>query len=402
MVFFCAILVIWSGLFVKFWERHSFNLRYEWDVEGNAALGYKEQVRPQFKGPPEPGFYSEGGWVDLAAYEEVVPRSFTQADWQMRFRGPLHAPHFTTRHWYQLLNHHIIAACLAGLVAVVISLLVFKIWSEKLGEDWGPVVAGLVNGFSIQLLNFLYEMVAFKLTDWENHRTVQDYENSLIGKQFGFQFINNYGSLLYIAFVKPYGEHEDLHLWGVSDGCARQRGTDDNDGTCYEQLEGQLIGIVASKVIVDGVLDILLPWLKGKWKRYQLSGDMSLDTRHVDLVEEQLSLNEYTSSLWDFNQLVLTYGFVAMFAVAWPGTVLVIAIYGVVQNWVDCTKLLLTFQRPIPHEQDNIGSWKDIIKILSALGVVTNVGILGYTMDWFGHNYRDMTSEGKASTRCSG
>eukprot|EP00658_Telonema_sp_P-2_P004621 TRINITY_DN11714_c0_g1_i6.p1 TRINITY_DN11714_c0_g1~~TRINITY_DN11714_c0_g1_i6.p1 ORF type:complete len:654 (+),score=169.07 TRINITY_DN11714_c0_g1_i6:238-2199(+) len=340
MVFFCVAVVLWSSIFIKFWERNSANLRYEWDVESNKALGYKEQVRPEFSGPEEPGFYSEGGWLDLSAYEQVVPRSMTPQDWQLRFQGPLHAPRFNGRHWFHLLNMSLILLCLGFLVAVVISLLVFKIWSENLGEDWGPVVAGLLNGLSIQLLNFVYEMVAIKLTDLENHRTVQDYENHLIGKQFGFQFINNYGTLLYITFIKPVGEDEELEIWGVTDGCHRERGADDENGTCYEQLEGQLIGIVASKVIVDAVLDILLPWIMGKWKRYQLVGEIGLDTGDVEFIEAQLTMNEYTSSLWDFNQLVLTYGFVAMFAVAWPGAVLVVSANGLLQWIIDSTTTL--------------------------------------------------------------
>ena len=48
----------------------------------------------------------------------------------------------------------------------------------------------------------VYEKIAYMLTNWENHRTQTVYDDSLIIKLFAFQFVNNYASLLYIAFFK--------------------------------------------------------------------------------------------------------------------------------------------------------------------------------------------------------
>jgi hypothetical protein len=58
----------------------------------------------------------------------------------------------------------------------------------------------------------IYRKVAVTLTDWENHRTSQEYENTLLVKNFIFQFVNSYISLFYIAFLKGrvrlFGYHE--------------------------------------------------------------------------------------------------------------------------------------------------------------------------------------------------
>lgn len=40
------------------------------------------------------------------------------------------------------------------------------------------------------------------------------------------------------------------------------------------------------------------------------------------------------------------------------------------------------------------GVWREIIKVLGMLGVVVNVAILTYTMDWFSEHY-DVTNEDK-------
>lgn len=40
------------------------------------------------------------------------------------------------------------------------------------------------------------------MTNWENHRTQDSYENALVFKIFIFQFVNTYASIFYIAFFK--------------------------------------------------------------------------------------------------------------------------------------------------------------------------------------------------------
>ena len=66
----------------------------------------------------------------------------------------------------------------------------------------GGVLGGVLNAMLIMILNMIYRKVAKYLTNWENHRTQQDFEYSLIIKNFLFQFVNSYISLFYVAFVK--------------------------------------------------------------------------------------------------------------------------------------------------------------------------------------------------------
>lgn len=50
----------------------------------------------------------------------------------------------------------------------------------------------------------IYNTVATKLTNYENHRTVTSYDDSLISKLFIFQFVNSYASFYFLAFIAPY------------------------------------------------------------------------------------------------------------------------------------------------------------------------------------------------------
>ena len=94
-----------TGLIGACRERYSASLRYEWDVDDDQALGYKDAVRPQFDGPLQPGFYSQawiplilgiptehpaffqGGRLSLEDYRPVVPDGMTPQDWELRFNG---------------------------------------------------------------------------------------------------------------------------------------------------------------------------------------------------------------------------------------------------------------------------------------------------------------------------
>jgi hypothetical protein len=59
----------------------------------------------------------------------------------------------------------------------------------------------------------VYNGVAIRMNNWENHRTDTDYEDRLIAKQFSFKFVNSYASLAFIAFAKVSGmgmEHPQI------------------------------------------------------------------------------------------------------------------------------------------------------------------------------------------------
>ena len=59
------------------------------------------------------------------------------------------------------------------------------------------------NYFSIVRVPFqVYDKIAVKLTDLENHRTQSEYDDSLTLKLYLLQFVNFYSSIFYIAFIQ--------------------------------------------------------------------------------------------------------------------------------------------------------------------------------------------------------
>ncbi len=62
-------------------------------------------------------------------------------------------------------------------------------------------IFSLLFGLLITKINNVYDTIATKTTDWENHRVQSSYDNSLIIKRFMFEFFNYFLSPLYLAFV---------------------------------------------------------------------------------------------------------------------------------------------------------------------------------------------------------
>lgn len=48
----------------------------------------------------------------------------------------------------------------------------------------------------------IYDIIAKKLTQWENHRTQTEVDDALVYKLFAFEFLNSYGPLFYTAFFR--------------------------------------------------------------------------------------------------------------------------------------------------------------------------------------------------------
>lgn len=63
------------------------------------------------------------------------------------------------------------------------------------------IVAGMINGVSISILNFIYQHLAIYFMKLENHKYTDSYEKSFIFKLFAFKFINTNISLFYTAFI---------------------------------------------------------------------------------------------------------------------------------------------------------------------------------------------------------
>lgn len=71
------------------------------------------------------------------------------------------------------------------------------------GPAYRSYLPCILHSVTILILNqMIYKQIALALTEWENHRTEEDFENSLIIKRFLFDAFDSYIALFYLAFYE--------------------------------------------------------------------------------------------------------------------------------------------------------------------------------------------------------
>ena len=169
---------------------------------------------------------------------------------------------------------------------------------------------------------------------------------------------------------------------------------------CYAELQTALIGILLTKMVSDAVFDYFYPAImnlinkKVDEEGEDDSSDLTLSSPRdlttsgfvedaLDNYELQIDLGTYDTTLYDYNQIILNWGFIVMFSGAWPLTPLVGMIYNIISMLVDQSKLMEQYQRPSYRTQTSIGVWKEILEYLSYIGIVVHTLMLTLTTDDF-------------------
>ena len=76
-------------------------------------------------------------------------------------------------------------------------------WNDEY-QIRGKLGYAIVSGGISLLMTQIYKFLSNKLSYWENHKNLINQYNSLTFKVFLFEFFNNYATIFYIAFYKPY------------------------------------------------------------------------------------------------------------------------------------------------------------------------------------------------------
>eukprot|EP01118_Nematostelium_gracile_P016687 TRINITY_DN6970_c0_g1_i2.p1 TRINITY_DN6970_c0_g1~~TRINITY_DN6970_c0_g1_i2.p1 ORF type:complete len:691 (+),score=181.45 TRINITY_DN6970_c0_g1_i2:70-2073(+) len=357
---YAIIIMVWATLFIEWWKRELSTLNYEW---GTTTLVSLEKIRPSFSGTKRTGLYYKGEWVDLERTgDPVIDKDIPESDYV--------APNERTVRFGAGVG---VLTTFVG-IAIVSAVTVF--WVRQLnGKDHPTLikfapVGSFANAIIILVLNMVYRKIAVKLTDWENHRTDQSYESSFVVKCFLFQFVNSYFSLFYVAFIQ-----ENVPLPGTVEI------TDPPMKTLMVQL-GTILG---TNIVVGQLVEVAIPWFSGKvsiWlESYQLKKKkIDRSASQAEIENKQVT---YQNTFDDFNEMAIQFGYVTLFAAAFPLAPLAALLNNLIEVRTDGFKLLMGLQRPHPRSANSIGIWLNILEFLSYMSVITNVGIIFFTSNIF-------------------
>jgi hypothetical protein len=383
-------VVLWTTLLLERWKRRNALVNVEWglnDYHEDAS----DNTRPQFRGDSRIGFYCKGGFVPL----DDLAISNTEDTEQ----GKINIDDLPKNAWQDprearnaLLVSLGVTSCCVSIVATMIFLILYfrsktvAYFEPRLGA-LANAMPGLLNAVVIAVSDPIWRMVSLALTRRENHRTNQKFENSLVLKRFSFQFFSNYSSLLFIAFIKP-----------IAGTCT--------DDSCFRELESQMTSLVISKATIQQVLEIGIPFVMSRITQYIAatkgghsprevspddgdengcssdgigsSGLMFASDGDNQYVAES-KLPAYSSTIEDYAEIVIQFGFFSLFGVAFPCAAVVNLINNLIEVRTDAFKILAIAKRTDADDAADIGTWYHILQFLGWISVLTNTGLLVFT-----------------------
>ena len=372
---------LWSISFLEAWHRRENELRFLW---GSEHLKTTEVPRGEFKGVTRTNL--ETGRSYLAVEN---PRKHSMKKVASMFVCFLFIL-FT------------IASALAAQMVGYLGDANNPSWWERSKYQLASAVCNLA---IIGIYGDLFERLAMKLTEFENLRTQSEFDNALVGKNFLFQFINNYFVLFYISFLRE-----------VKDPISREPHPCAG-GNCLPELQAQLIVVFTGKTIGKQVAYTLKPFIF-KWKESLAANNhtkklvkqvskgsiiipaqMQTAMKEVvattggrndplqqlknlkklrDPYELQNHLMPYNGTFDDFNDRVIQFGYLVLFA---PGYSLA-PFFALVNNVIEIRmagfKLCYAYQRPVWKARSGIGSWMVVMNVLGFFAVLTNASMITF------------------------
>ncbi|KAF9276606.1 hypothetical protein BGZ68_009903, partial [Mortierella alpina] len=359
---FALFMSMWSTVYIEFWKRANQYYAFRWN---------------------------------MSDYERVeLPRTEFRAT-NVRFspvtgKRELYYPMY----WKAL---RILASSFAVLIALAVvigsvaCLMIFKAWCRHhIGGPYATVVAtAVLNLIIIIILGEIWCRLAEWLTDKENHKYTDAYEDSLIIKRYLFDFTNMYATLFYYAFFKaPFGGKIFRSRPDLQDACLYD--------ACITELTVQLAVVFIGKQFLNGLFEMVFPWMKRTWNRKKILADQALKKRKFMETRKRTKAPQWVKDdelpsyqgriLKCYRKTVIQFGFCTLFVTSFP----VAPAFALINNWIDIRmeafRLLTQYRRPIAYRAQDIGMWELIMEFVSFTSVITNAAIIAFSSLWVKQN----------------
>ncbi len=351
---YVILVLMWIVLFGEFWKREQalFAMRY-----GQLTLSEQEEkVKPGFVG----NYIRDLGSNNFNILEFPSIKRAMRMLWTF-------------------------AVSFVLIVLSVGTTLMILWWRKSFqGNFYQSLFPILVNSIQIVIFNLVYHFLAVRFTNYENHKTIQEYEDSLILKLFLFNFCNTFNSFFVIAFIKPYLQDSFL-------GSCIKQSSDKIEGIdCFNELSYQLRFLFILQFFLN-FLKIITPWLVQKLKYKLYYGARKHIKSHpwqmVDSIIEKESIKEdyvatlqVDGSLFDILALILEFAFIAFFSVTFPLAPGIGFFGGISMVHMDKYRFMHYFKRPTPYRAPDIGIWQWIIEALIYFAIILNAAIFSFTL----------------------
>jgi hypothetical protein len=369
---YCFLTIAWSTLFLEMWKRKQEKFAIEW---GQTFSEEVEIQRPEFQG-------------------KLRRSPVTDDRYELYYDS-------SKRLIYQTVGVVLSLAFVSFTVACIAFILYKRAETRAAGGimllywDLSGTLYGIINAIQIEIFNKLFELLAYKTTELENYRYQSEFENSYILKSFLFQIVNSYASIVYIAFFQSHYEGcYALHF----DGTRQPR-------SCMFDLQVQLATIYSVHCMKN--LVVMGKAAYQRWKRERLGQDDSWKLQWREKVHETETLRtqlemEFSKAAYiakgidgtfqHYLELMIQYGYVTLFAVAFPLAPLLAFFNNALELRVDRFKLLSLTRRPVPAGAKGIGPWLVVLDVMTTMAIFSNSALLCFTLSAF-EDFRVLSDE---------
>ncbi|ELQ37669.1 hypothetical protein OOU_Y34scaffold00584g2 [Pyricularia oryzae Y34] len=366
---YALVNCLWSVVFFEYWKKKEVDLAVQWGVRGVSKI---QQPRPQFQHESEAQDPVTGEIIKVFPPLKRLSRQLLQIPFAIACMGVLGS---------------LIFSCFA------IEIFITEVYNGPFKQYLTFLPTVLLTIF-MPALTALLTSLADKLTALENYETEAAHHASFVQKMFVINFITAYMPLFLTAFVYiPFGKVLAPHL-DVFQVTARKL-TKEGKGIKTKEFHvnpdrfsKQMFYFTVTAQIVNLLLEVFVPYFKRKvFKAVEKVQDgihHSGTVHHQDSPEEAAFLGrvrdeamlEVYDVTTDYREMVVQFGYLSLFSVAFPLT----ACSFLINNWVearsDAMKIAIGSQRPIPWRNDTIGPWLTSLGFLSWLGSLTSAAVV--------------------------
>ncbi|XP_075550239.1 anoctamin-4-like [Dermacentor variabilis] len=314
-----------TTIFIEFWKRQQVVLAWEWNLSNVDTL--TEVVNPEYEAKARvyklnPVTLS----VVLQRYEPHVP--------------------FWERIGRVAAANVILLFMLLLVLCTVMGVIGYRIFMVTfLSSKVSRITATIGTTVSASSINLAVILCMNRVRGARQRpRTQREYEYSFAFKMFLFTFLNNYSSLIYIAFFKGRFSGDpgrEAHWRGYTlDKC---------EGGCLYEVFVQLATIMLGQQAIRTGNSIVLPRL-GKEAAEQKS--------KLARWEEDFNLDECPklAPFDEYLQMTIQFGFVTLFVAAFPLAPLFALINNVCEIRLDAYRYSKRLRRPVAERAPNIGA----------------------------------------------
>ncbi len=206
-------------------------------------------------------------------------------------------------------------------------------------------------------MNTGYRRIARALTDLENHEFQVTYNNSLIFKRFFFEIFDSYIVIMYLAFYE-----QDV-----------------------SKVRSELINVFNVDTFRRLLLEGVIPFITTKIRlrnKFNSSRDLKknddVNQGGQSLMEEEAEKEPY-EEFDDYIEMIIQFGYVCLFASAYPLAPFVAILANIVELRLDAFKITHVHRRPWTMSVSSIGVWAPLIRCIVWASAITNCMIFCFS-----------------------